>query len=477
MKKKTFDLIRYVISVIIVITMFCFSYLILSNAYKSEEIDENNSFHNLPENTMDVIVLGSSHAQYSFSPAFFYQDTGLFSYVLGTQCQPLEVSYSMLKEALKTQSPKVIILEVFTAMPLKAGCDGISCYITAGYQMRGNERYDTLKKLPEEKYETYVNPFISSHNDWRTLNLTFNDAKELVKQSISTLRNKEKKNLNDVSNTFGFVDNYPTFPVDNSWYASTPSERIDVDLYKEDTDALNKIYNLCKFRHIELILYKTPIDSIDVENISYLNKVWEWADSNNIKYIDFIKESPRLDFQMWIQSDSFHSYVNGASIITSNLAKLVNEAQIEHNINEELEKMYYDSSNGITLTYSLLEYDPNKYFNRLINFKGPMLIVYNGEGYSSNSINSFLNKYNITGNGIVLVNNGQIIDSSDSCVGIEYMNKNIYADYDYMEIDGNVYSVDCGLSVVIFDSFMDKHYKIDTNLQNIWKNGYYTYGE
>ena len=228
MLKKTFDLFRYLISTVIIVAVFIFSYLVLSTTFKGEEVDENNSFHNLPENTMDVIVLGSSHAQYSFSPAFFYQDTGLFSYVLGTQCQPLEVSYSMLKEALKTQSPKTVILEVFTAMPLKSGCDGISCYITAGFQMRGDERYETLKKLPEDKYETYVNPFISLHNDWRTTDLTFKDAKELVINTISTLNEKEENKLENVSGLFGFVDNYPTFPVENSWYANLIDERIEI---------------------------------------------------------------------------------------------------------------------------------------------------------------------------------------------------------------------------------------------------------
>ena len=242
-------------------------------------------------------------------------------------------------------------------------------------------------------------------------------------------------------------------------------------------EVLIQLVAFAKRNNIELILYKTPIDSIDTENISYLYKVWEWAENNNIRYIDFIKESPNLDFQMWIQSDSFHSYVNGASIITSNLAKLVNEKQIEHNINEELEKKYYDSSNGITLTYSHIEYDPNKYFKRLINFKGPMLIVYNGEEYKSDAVRDFLNKYNITERSVVLVNNEQVVDSSSACVGIEYMNANIYADYDYMEINGNTYDVGCGLSVVLFDSFMDKHYKLDTNLQNMWKNGFSTYGE
>lgn len=475
--KKVFDLIRYAISIVFLTTMFIFSYVVLSTTFKGEDIDENESFHNLPEDTMEVIVLGSSHAQYSFSPSFFYQETGLYSYVLGTPCQPLDVSYLMLKEALKTQTPKVVFLEVFTAMPLRSGCDGITCYITAGYQMRGNEKYETFKKLPEEKYEAYVNPFVSLHNDWRINELTYSEIKEMIRNTISSLKEKNKKDISKVSTLFGYHDNYPTFPVENSWFANSTNEYIDVELREQDEQALDDIYNLCKEKNIELILYKTPIDSLDVENLSYLKKVWDWADEKEIKYIDFIEESSKIDFQMCIQSDSYHSFINGASLITSSLANTIKDRQIEHIVHNELENKYYDASNGITVTYLEYEYDPDKYFDRLMNFKGPMLIVYDGQNVNSQVISSFLQKYEINGPSIVLVDNEQIIDISDACVGINYKNIDLYSDYKTTEIDGNVYEAGCSLSVIVFGSDMKKYYKLDTNLNNMWKNAYFTYGE
>ena len=475
--KKIFDLFRYVISIIVLIGLFGCSYMVLSKTFQNEEIDEELSFHNLPENTMEAIVLGSSHAQYSFSPAFFYQETGLYSYVLGTPCQPLDASSLMLKEALKTQSPKIVFLEVFTAMPLKRNCDGISCYITAGFEMRGQERYEALKKLPEDKYETYVNPFISSHNDWRTTEITIEDAAEQIKNTIMSFGKQEEKDISQISSLFGYHENYPVYPVENSWYASILKDHINVELKEEDVNALNSIYELCQNNNIELILFKTPIDSLDDENLSYLNEVWKWADETGIKYVDFINESPKIDFQMCVQSDSYHSYINGASLITSRLANMINERQIEHISNVELEKMYFDASNGLTVTYLEYEYDPNKYFDRLLSFKGPMLIIYNGKKCKSEKINKFLDKYDISSQNIVLVDGEKIIDRSDSCVGIEYNNTNIYSDFSLMEIEGNVYENDCDLKVVVFCSDMKKYYQLNTNLKTMWKNGYHTYGE
>lgn len=477
MRKKMFDLLRYFISIAFLITIFVFSYVILSTTFKGEDIDENESFHNLPENTMEAIVIGSSHAQYSFSPSFFYQETGLYSYVLGTPCQPLDVSYLMLKEALKTQSPKVVFLEVFTAMPLRSGCDGITCYITAGYQMRDNEKYEAFKKLPEDKYETYVNPFISLHNDWRTNELSFSEIKEKISNTIVSLKEKDKKDISKVSTLFGYHDNYPSFPVENSWFAMTTDEYIDVELREQDKQALNDIYEICKEKNIELILYKTPIDSLDVENLSYLKKVWDWADEREIKYIDFVRESQEIDFQMCLQSDSFHSYINGASLITSYLSDLIDDSKIKHTIHEELEKKYYDASNGITVTYLKYEYDPNKYIDRMINFKGPMLIVYNGKNTYSGTVNSFLNKYNISNPSILFIDNENIIDRGETCIEVEYNDITIYSDYENMEIDGNYYGVNSDLSIVVFTTNMKKHYKLDTNLSNVWKQGFYWYGE
>lgn len=477
MNKKIFDLFRYLFSIVFLIAMFIFSYVILSTTFKGEDIDENESFHNLPDNTMEVIVLGSSHAQYSFSPSFFYQETGLYSYVLGTPCQPLDVSYLMLKEALKTQSPKVVFLEVFTAMPLRSGCDGITCYITAAYQMRDNEKYETLKKLPKEKYETYVNPFISLHNDWCITELSFDEIKEKISNTIASLKYKDKKDLSKVSTLFGYHDNYPTYPVENSWFAMTTDEYVDVELKEKDLQALNDIYRTCKENNIELFLYKTPIDSLDVENLSYLKDVWDWADGKGIKYIDFVKESSKIDFQMCLQSDSFHSYINGASLITSYLSDLMNGINIKHVTHEELEKKYYDASNGITVSYLKYEYDPNKYIDRMSSFKGPMLIVYNGKKVDSKTINLFLNKYEISDPSILFVDDGNIVDRGESCVGIEYDGVNIYSDFENMEINGDYYEVNADLCIVAFTSDMKKHYKLDTNLSNVWKQGFNWYGE
>lgn len=64
-----------------------------------------------PENTVDVMVFGSSLAYCNVNPAVIYEETGITSYVLAGSEQTMPVTYRYLKQALKTQHPKVVLIE------------------------------------------------------------------------------------------------------------------------------------------------------------------------------------------------------------------------------------------------------------------------------------------------------------------------------------------------------------------------------
>ena len=70
-----------------------------------------SGFFALENDTAEVLFLGTSHMGSGVSPMKIYEDTGIVSYNLATSGQPLECSYFLLKEAFKTQSPKVVFLD------------------------------------------------------------------------------------------------------------------------------------------------------------------------------------------------------------------------------------------------------------------------------------------------------------------------------------------------------------------------------
>ncbi|MBP3729295.1 MAG: SGNH/GDSL hydrolase family protein [Lachnospiraceae bacterium] len=64
-----------------------------------------------PPGTLDVLFLGDSEVFSSYIPLEIWGECGVCSYALGTPNQELYYSLEWLKEVLKTQQPKLVILE------------------------------------------------------------------------------------------------------------------------------------------------------------------------------------------------------------------------------------------------------------------------------------------------------------------------------------------------------------------------------
>ena len=73
-------------------------------------------FYELEDNTVDVLILGSSHAFMDFNTGVLWDEYGMASYVLAGPLQPMWNTYYFLKEALKTQTPELIVLEGYCAI-------------------------------------------------------------------------------------------------------------------------------------------------------------------------------------------------------------------------------------------------------------------------------------------------------------------------------------------------------------------------
>jgi len=76
-------------------------------------------FYELPEDSLDVLFLGSSHAITAFDTQKLYDDEGIRSYVLGSGEQNVAVSWFYLNEALKTQKPDAVVMDTLMAFPFR----------------------------------------------------------------------------------------------------------------------------------------------------------------------------------------------------------------------------------------------------------------------------------------------------------------------------------------------------------------------
>ena len=84
----------------------------LEDRWQSSKTDV--SFYDLDKNSTDVLFFGSSVTAAAVDPFLLYKEYGIASYNLGVISQTMSGSFFWVKEALKTQKPKVIFVEVKT---------------------------------------------------------------------------------------------------------------------------------------------------------------------------------------------------------------------------------------------------------------------------------------------------------------------------------------------------------------------------
>lgn len=151
--------------------------LILIGTYKvfSFKYSEGNQilvdFYRVEKNTVDVLILGSSHAYTNYNNGTLWDDYGITSYNLGSSEQPLWNTYYYLKEALKHQQPKLIILEGFgTAFNFDYSAD--TRVIKNIFGMRWNKnRIDALKaSVKKEDWNYLFFDYTRFHSRYSSLN-------------------------------------------------------------------------------------------------------------------------------------------------------------------------------------------------------------------------------------------------------------------------------------------------------------------
>lgn len=128
--------------------------------------------------SLDVVFCGTSHILYGAAPMELYERYGIKSYVLSSPCQSASMTYYLLKEASKTQSPKVF---VYDASSLYQG-NGSEIYwrYPLDCMPLSKNKYDAAKTFSDAFDQVTLldalSPFYNYHTRWASLDkLDFTD--------------------------------------------------------------------------------------------------------------------------------------------------------------------------------------------------------------------------------------------------------------------------------------------------------------
>lgn len=473
MNKKIRGILLGGIKGLLVITIAISCWMILTPYFRVNRNKEGDYFRNIPENTIDVIGLGSSHMQYAFNPATFYEETGFYAYNLGSSCQPLSMSIYMLKEALKTQHPSVVFVDLFRALDVSEE----TCYANGMYyniidEMSGKNRLDAASHAPKDVRTDYKYDLRMNHDEWKNINL----------KDLKSFFNNAKK-AEGYNNNLGYI---PLYPTDTLF---TPLETYEVTEVKEVSEDVKKkideLISICNAENIKLIFIKTP-SIIGQDSANVLHAIWSYLDSRNIEYIDFIDKAEEIKWYIDMDGGYLHNNTWGAEIVTKYLANLVKENGyvINHHYNETYESILQVASKN---TAEMLMYPKNVDIYRLLDeaSKYPSVVIMNYTGYSNTSLQEYesnaLQKLGMTkdflnnpnGNYYAVIHDGQLVQESVEPFSLQLEGLNIDIQRDKVLINNQEYDKTGEMQMIFtnLEGTWVNDMNIDYASKWFWKNG------
>jgi hypothetical protein len=170
------EFVKNICAVIVVCIMIILGVAYLGkliSPYKTYDAKASiDAFHDLEENTVEVIVYGSSHAWRGFDVMAMYEEYGIGAYNYGCNWQHINTTRLFIEDSFRTQKPKVILIETYKAGELLNDIDmnGEVLYTREISQFDGKQRY--LKQVFGNKtyrYVSYYVPFVAFHSNWNNL--------------------------------------------------------------------------------------------------------------------------------------------------------------------------------------------------------------------------------------------------------------------------------------------------------------------
>ena len=173
-KKKKFkriilEIIAFLLSLVIILGVTSY----LGYRYMPDRKDYGatwNMYLKEKKNSIDLMFVGSSMAYCDVIPARIYENTGHTTYVMAAPYMMPDTAYYYIKEALKTQSPEVIMLEATSFFFTINEADYYK--VNIGYMPYSLNRLEaTLFAAPAKEKLGLLFPLFNYHERWEEYSL------------------------------------------------------------------------------------------------------------------------------------------------------------------------------------------------------------------------------------------------------------------------------------------------------------------
>jgi hypothetical protein len=229
-------------------------------------------FYELADDSVDVLFLGSSHAFETYNTSVLWDEYGIASFVLGGSVQPMWNTYFFMKEALKTQTPELIVLDAFSCV-FESEYSDYSRQIKNCYGMKPS--MNKIAAMWESSPHTNINFYVPISN-------YSSRYSELTKEDFL-----KSKDIPRYENWMGFGSNYNNkvekTPCLKDTYAEEPMLQKTEKYYR-------KILQLANDKKIPIMVVVTPYPNITAEQAAIYKTAERIAGEYNVDFYN-----PALD--------------------------------------------------------------------------------------------------------------------------------------------------------------------------------------
>lgn len=455
MKIKTIKIICFVL---IFCVLLYFSSRVLRFKY-GDGIYQFDSFYKLENNTIDVLLLGSSHSFVNINSLYLYKLYGIASFNLTGSAQPLWNTYFYLKETLNTQRPKLIVLEAYLTL---ANYDYIddSRIIKNNYGLKWS--IDKINSImvssPQNRWYEFLNPFYQYHNRYSSL----------IFEDFLNYKGKEKYKYNK-----GYGISYYTYSNIRPKVNYITNE---INLYPKVEKYYRMIIELAKNNNIPILIVKSPYSFYNEDDQKKYNMVKKIADWYNVPFINLNLNYDEydLDFSKDFADNFGHLNYIGAEKVAKYLGKYLKENyDLPDRRGEpkyyswEMNAKYQDKE---FYNFELKQYkNLNEYIEKVKNADDYVIGITMLGNYKENDIvvQDIATNFNI--NDIYLQNASYVIDNNKVIYSSSGSNNYLFHEeigsYTDLVLDsGNKLSINRvnyiktrnGINIVIYDKFTEE---------------------
>lgn len=328
---------NFILTIILTLIMSFMILFVASKILSPKWIDHDGNmmsyiikgFYKEEKNSLDVVFLGNSDVYRGVSPMEIYNQTGITSYNFVSAGQRMWITYPMVEEVFKYQSPKLIFLNVDSLFFTSQGnignyhkvYDNMPLSIT---KFKGV--FDANYESGIDKKLSHFFPIFAYHSRYSEL------TKDDFKYAFADYTNPTKG--------LDLVAIQVPYESDKDYMEYTDKVAL---IPEKNLEYLNKIAELCQKNNTELILIEIP--SADSWNYEKSNALTAYAKENNLKFLDlnYSEVLEEMNFN-WLEDTSDggdHLNIYGAEKVSTYIAKyLENNYELPNHKENKLSKKW-----------------------------------------------------------------------------------------------------------------------------------------